>query len=119
MSVLTGTIATGTSLPAGFEELEPWVSDWVQPGRDERYAVRLSKSIGELSEFYDAIAARAEDALEYLDALDLNDLPADADRLLHLLYSMVLVSYSVNVFKQPHIPDSGSAFFNAVIAPPV
>ena len=108
-----------TSLPAGFEELEPWVNDWVQPGRDERYAVRLSKSIDELSEFYDAIAARAEDALEYLDALDLNDLPADADRLLHLLYSMVLVSYSVNVFKQPHIPDSGSAFFNAVIAPAV
>jgi hypothetical protein len=119
MSALTGTIAAGTGLPAGFEELEHWVTDWVQPGRDERYAVRLSKTIGELSEFYDAIAARAEDALEYLDALDLDDLPGDADRLLHLLYSMVLVSYSVNVFKQPHIPESGSAFFNAVIAPAV
>jgi len=119
MSLQTASTVTDTSLPAGFEELERWVHDWVQPGRDERYAVRLSKTIDELSEFYDAIAARAEDALEYLDALDLNDLPADADRLLHLLYSMVLVSYSVNVFKQPYIPDSGSAFFNAVIAPAV
>jgi len=106
-----------TSLPAGFEELEPWVNDWVQPGRDERYAVRLSKTIDELSEFYDAIAARAEDALEYLDALDLNDLPADADRLLHLLYSMVLVSYAVNVFKQPHIPDSGAAYLDLLVEP--
>jgi hypothetical protein len=91
----------------------------VQPGRDERYAIRLSKTIGELSDFYDAIAARAEEALAYLDGLDVNDLPEDANRLLHLLYSMVLVSYSVNVFKQPHIPDSGSAHFNAVVAPAV
>ena len=45
MSVQT----SDTRLPAGFEELEPWVNDWVQPGRDERYAVRLSKTIDELS----------------------------------------------------------------------
>ena len=107
------------SLPARYEELECWVDDWVQPGRDERYAVRLSKSIGELTEFYDAIAARAEEALAYLDGRDLNDLSADDNRLLQLLYSMVLVSYAVNVFKQPHIPDSGSAFFNEVVAPAV
>ncbi len=107
------------SLPGGYDELECWVDDWVQPGRDERYAVRLSKSIGELTEFYDAIAARAEEALGYLDGRDLDDLSADDNRLLQLLYSMVLVSYAVNVFKQPHIPDSGSAFFNEVIAPAV
>ncbi len=108
-----------TSLPAGFEELEVWVADWVQPGRDARYAVRLSKTIEEITAFYDAIAARAEEALIHLDGRDLNDLTADENRLLQLLYSMVLVSYSVNVFKQPHIPDSGSAFFNAVVEPAV
>jgi hypothetical protein len=33
---------------------------------------------------------------------------------LHLLYSMILVSYAVNVFKQNRIPDSGAAFFEMV-----
>jgi len=51
--------------------------------------------------------------------LDLDDLIDDGNRQLQLLYSMVLVSYAVNVFKQPHIPDSGSAFFNEVTAPAV
>lgn len=38
---------------------------------------------------------------------------------MQLLYSMVLVSYAVNIFKQPRIPDSGSAFFNTVAEPAV
>ena len=44
-------------------------------------------------------------------------LPDDAERLLHLLYSMILVSYAVNVFKQNRIPDSGAAFFEMVAEP--
>ena len=43
------------------------------PTRAERYATRLSKSIDELAEFYDAIAPRAEEAIEYLERLDLDD----------------------------------------------
>ena len=108
-----------TTLPAEFAELQPYVADWAKPTRDARYATRLSKSIDELSEFYDAVAARAEEAIEYLSRLDLRDLPDDATRLLQLLYSMILVSYAVNIFKQPTIPDSGSAFFDSVVEPAV
>ena len=111
--------ATTTTLPAGFEELEPFVDEWALPTRAERYATRLSKSIDELVEFYDAIAPRAEEAIDYLDSLDLEDLPDDATRLLQLLYSMILVSYAVNIFKQPRIPDSGAAFFDMVAEPVV
>ena len=32
---------------------------------------------------------------------------------------MILVSYPVNVFKQPRIPDSGSAFFDTVVEPAI
>ena len=39
--------------------------------------------------------------------------------MLHLLYSMILVSYAVNVFKQNRIPDSGAAFFEMVAEPGV
>ena len=108
---------TNRSLPDGFSDLERYVADWARATRKERYDVRLAKTIEELSEFYDAIAARAEEAIAYLDGLDLNDLPEDAARLLHLLYSMILVSYPVNVFMQPRIPDSGAAFFDMVAEP--
>lgn len=114
---MTGTIST--TLPDGFSELERFVADWAKPTRQERYDVRLSKTIEELTEFYDAVAARAEAAITYLDGLDLSDLPDDATPLLQLLYSMLLASYAVNVFKQPNIPDSGSAFFFTVTEPAV
>jgi hypothetical protein len=104
-------------LPEGFGELERFVADWARPTRAERYEARLSKSIDELTDFYDAVARRAEEATAYLDGLDLRDLPDDATRLLQLLYSMALVSYAVNIFNQPKIPDSGSAFFHCVAEP--
>ncbi|MFB4298774.1 hypothetical protein [Actinomadura sp. NTSP31] len=110
---------TATGLPARFAELEPWVADWARPTRQERYDMRLSKTFDELAAFYDAIAPRAEEAIEYLNGLDLNDLPDDATRLLRLMYSMIIVSYAVNVFNQPRIPDSGAAFFNTTAEPAV
>jgi len=106
-------------LPEGFEELEPFVADWAKSTRAERYAMRLSKTFDELGEFYDAVAPRAEEAIGYLNGLDLTDLPEDAQRLLHMLYSMILVSYAVNIFMQPRIPDSGAAFFDMVAEPAV
>lgn len=107
------------TLPAGFEELEPWLADWAKPLRNDRYATRLSKSIDDLGAFYDAIAARAEDAMVYLDQLDVDDLPADAANLMYLLQSMIMVSGPVNAFHQPTIPDAGAAFFRQVIDPTV
>ncbi len=108
-----------TTLPPQFAALEPWVADWAKASRNERYAVRLSKSMDEIGAFYDAIAPHAEAAMDYLDALDINDLPDDATRLLHLLYSMILVSYAVNVFHQQTVPDAGSAFFTQIVEPAV
>ena len=110
---------TIVALPEAFAELEPWVDEWAKPTRAERYATRLSKTIEELTEFYDAIAPKAEEAIAYLDSLDINDLPDDATRLAQLLYSMILVSYAVNVFKQPRIPDSGAAWVETVVEPAV
>jgi hypothetical protein len=105
------------ALPEAFSELEPYVAAWALPTRAERYAARLDRPFDELVAFYDAVAPRAEDAIAYLDGRDINALPEDATRLLHLLYSMILVSYAVNVFKQNRIPDSGSAFFQMVSEP--
>ena len=110
---------SATALPEGFSELERFVEAWAKPMRQERYDTRLSASMDELTEFYDAVAPRAEDAIQHIDAFDVTALPDDATRLLRLLYSMILVSYAVNVFHQPKIPDSGSAFFDCVVEPAV
>jgi hypothetical protein len=110
---------SSSGLPEGFTDLEPFVTDWALPTRAQRYEARLSKPYDELVTFYDAIAPRAEEAIAYLNELDVNALPDDATRLLHLLYSMILVSYAVNVFKQNRIPDSGAAFFDMVVEPAV
>jgi hypothetical protein len=107
------------TLPQGFSDLQPFVADWALPTRAQRYEARLSKPFNELVSFYDAVAPRAEEAIAYLNGLDIDDLPDDATTLLHLLYSMVLVSYAVNVFKQNRIPDSGAAFFEMVAEPAV
>jgi hypothetical protein len=110
---------TNVTLPQGFADLEPFVSDWALPTRAQRYEARLRRPYDELVTFYDAIAPRAEQAIAYLNELDIDELPEDAERLLHLLYSMILVSYAVNVFKQNRIPDSGAAFFDMVAEPAV
>jgi hypothetical protein len=106
-------------LPGPFSDLVPFVADWALPTRAQRYKARLSRPYDELVSFYDAIAPRAEEAIAHLNGLDIDALPEDAERLLHLLYSMILVSYSVNVFKQNRIPDSGAAFFDMVVEPAV
>jgi len=110
---------SSSTLPQAFSDLEPFVGDWALPTRAQRYEARLSKPFDELVRFYDAVAPRAEEAIAYLNGLDIDALPDDATRLMHLLYSMILISYAVNVFKQNRIPDSGAAFFDMVAEPAV
>jgi hypothetical protein len=107
-----------TSLPPEFAELEPF-ADWCLPSEAERYAKRLASSMDEMQAFYDAAFPRLADAMAYLDALDLNDLPDDAHRLLLLNYSLVNVSFPIEVWRQARVPDSGAAAMDAVREPAV
>jgi hypothetical protein len=104
-------------LPPEFSDLEPFVEDWCLDSEPERYAKRLASTMDEIQTFYDAIFPRAEEAICYLDKLPLDDLPDDASRLLKLLYSLILVSFPVEIWKQPRIPDTGTAQFELKIEP--
>jgi hypothetical protein len=73
----------------------------------------------ELQAFYDAAFPRLEDAMAHLDAFPLDALPEDARHLLWLCYSLINVSFPVEVWRQPRVPDSGAARFDAVIEPAV
>jgi len=105
-------------LPADFSDLEPF-ADWCLETEAERYAKRLASTMDELQAFYDAAFPRLEEAIAYLDGLDLDALPDDATRLLWLCYSLVNASFPVEVWRQPRVPDSGAASMDVVVEPAV
>jgi hypothetical protein len=104
-------------LPAEFADLEPFAAKWCLATEHERFAARLASTMDEMQTFYDAMFPRAEAALSYCDGFPLDELPDDATNLLHLLYSLVMVSFPVEVWRQPHIPDSGAAYLDLVGEP--
>jgi hypothetical protein len=106
-----------TLLPAQFADLEPFAQKWCLATESERFAQRLASSIAEMQAFYDAVVPRAEEAISYCDQFPLQELPPDALNLLHLLYSMVLISFPVEAWGQPRIPDTGAAYLDLIIEP--
>ena len=109
-------MAETVSLPAEFADLEPFL-DWDLATEPERYAKRLSSSMAEMQAFYDAAFPRLEDAIAYCDKFPLDDLPEDARTLMHLMQSLVMVSFPVEVWKQPKVPDSGATYLDCVKEP--
>jgi hypothetical protein len=106
------------TLPTEFADLEPF-SDWCLEFERERYAKRLSSDMAEMQAFYDAAFPRLEAAMEYIDQYDFGALPDDAKHLLWLCYSLVNVSFPVEVWRQPYVPDSGAAAMDVVVEPAV
>ena len=107
-----------STLPPDFSDLEPF-ADWAIPTEKARYAKRLASTMEELQAFYDAAFPRMGEATSYLERYDLNELPEDAKHLLWLFCSLVTVSFPVEVWRQPRVPDSGSCALDAVVEPAV
>ncbi|MBV9090938.1 MAG: hypothetical protein JO044_13725 [Mycobacteriaceae bacterium] len=103
-------------LPAEFADLEAF-SEWCLPSEPQRYHKRLNSSMQHMQAFYDAITPRAEDAICYCDTFPLEDMPDDVLNLMHLLYSMIMVSFPVECWKQPRVPDSGASTLDCAAEP--
>ena len=108
---------TSAVLPAEFSDLEPFAAKWCLASESERFAQRLASTMDEMQVFYDAITARADDAMTYCDTFPLDDIPEDAKNLLHMLYSMIAVSFPVECWGQPRVPDSGAAYLECHVEP--
>ena len=106
-----------TTLPAEFADLEQF-SGWVLETEPERYAKRLASTMEEMQTVYDTVFPRLQAALDHIDKFEWSDLPDEERHLFHLLQSLVMVSFPVEVWKQPRVPDSGAAYLD-VIAEPV
>src|SRR5215470_17569131 len=104
-------------LPPEFAQLESYAATWCLPTEPERWAQRLRSSMDEMRAFYDAVFPRAEEAIACCERFPLDDMPAEAERLLQLLYSLLMVSYAVEVWKQPEVINSGSARIDRIREP--
>jgi hypothetical protein len=104
-------------LPSQFSDPEPYAAKWCLPTERQRFAMRMASTMDEMQAFYDAFVPRAEAAIAHCEKFPLDDMPDDAQRLLQLLYSLVMVSFPIEAWRQPHIPDSGAAYLDLVIEP--
>jgi hypothetical protein len=104
-------------LPSEFSQLEPFAERWCLATEGERWAERMSSTIDEMQEFYDAIIPQVPDAIAYCDKFPLTDMPEDALDLLRLIYSFVIVSFPVELWRQPGVPDTAGTDFVRVSEP--
>ena len=104
-------------LPPQFAELERWAATWCLATEPERWSQRLRSSMEQMQAFYDAFFPRAAEAITYCDGFPLEDMPAHAERLLQLLHSLLLVSYAVEVWRQPEVIHAGSAQIDRILEP--
>ena len=103
-------------LPAEFSDLEPF-ADWALPSERARYQKRLASSMDEMQAFYDASFGRLEAACDYLDGFTIDQLPDEAKNLLWMYCALVNVSFPIEVWCQPRVPDSGASDFYPVVEP--
>jgi hypothetical protein len=106
------------TLPPEFSDLEPFAG-WALQGERARYDKRISSTMDELQAFYDVAFPRLDDALAYLEQFEVDSMPDDAKRLLWLYCALVTVSFPVEVWRQPRVPDSGASSLDAVLEPAV
>ena len=104
-------------LPAEFADLEPFAERWSLPTEAERWSQRHSSSIEEMRELYDAMFPRVDAMLTYCEGFRLDDVPEEARNLLYLVFSFVMVSFPVEVWNAPRIPDVGDATLPRVVSP--
>ena len=109
---------SAVALPAGFEDLAPF-ADWAVQGERARYDKRVECTMGELQAFYDAALPRLEDACTYFDGYGIDDLPDEGVNLLWMMCSLVTVSFPVEVWRQPRVPDAGASSIDAVVEPAI
>jgi hypothetical protein len=104
-------------LPEEFSQLEPFAAKWCLATEAERYATRLASSMEEMQAFYDAAMACGEDAIAFCDTFPLDEMPEQVVNLMRLLYSLIAISFAVECWSQPQVPDTGAAYLDLIVEP--
>ena len=93
-------------LPAGFEDLAPWI-DWALEPERARTAKKVESSMEELGAFYDAMMPRLEEIMACLDGISGGDeRPAPAQRLYLMSLSLVEIANLVEIYKRREVIEA-------------
>ena len=96
---------TNVVLPTQFDHLTRF-SDWAHDSERARNRKRLASSMEEIRQFYDAMLASVDEALEYLNGYSLDALPTGGRNLLPRTLLVGEVASAVELFKtQPGAID--------------
>lgn len=89
--------AADTSLPVGFEALQPFVRAWAIDGAHNRLLARLRSEEAERVAFFNVAREALAPALDYLDTKPLAEFSEPDKRLMSLLLSMAHISLAVEI----------------------
>ena len=106
------------TFPEQFADLEPY-ADWALPSEFDRYAKRIASTMDELQAFYDVAFPRLENSVDYLKSVKLDDISDEDQHLLWLFSSLITVSFPVEVWRQPRVPESGPSAIDVVVEPAI
>jgi len=110
-------MSTNTMLPDQFADLEPFAPTWSVSDANERYERRLVSTMEDLQAFYDAAVLRGPEAISHLNEFDITDLPEPQANLLWMYCSLSAVSFAVDVFRQPTVPETCGATMPWTVVP--
>jgi hypothetical protein len=91
-------------LPEQFRELESFLS-WALNTERERSIKRHSSAMSEIRAFYDAMIARLQEILDFLNGFSQDNAPAHIKRLSLLTLSLAEIAPAVENFSQPGVVD--------------
>ena len=91
-------------LPAAFAGLEAFI-DWALAMERERTARRQTIGMAAIKAFYDAMVARLDEILNYLNDFPQEAAPDDVKRLFFMTLSLAEVAPTVENFGQPSVVD--------------
>jgi len=89
------------SLPTEFSQLTPFAEKWALDTESARRETRMGCSQEELTTFYQAMKPVLDDAIQYLNKFDLDEMPDPERNLLNTALSLVEISVAVELFRNP------------------
>ncbi len=97
---------SGPSLPAQFSELERFLPEWAPTNEMDLIGKRMSSSVEEKQDFYDAVLPRIEEMLDFLAKYSLDDVPEDVANLIRLGQMFMDAAFPIENYGLPEHPDA-------------
>jgi hypothetical protein len=105
------------TFPQEFAALEPF-AHWAVRGERASYEKRVNSTMEELQAFYDAAFPVLDQARAHLERVPYDQKMSDEDKhLMWLFCALCTVSFPVEVWRQPRVPDAGASSIDAILEP--